>query len=78
MFLLTCYIVMWLGTAQANIPPRFVLDGNVGSEIVVRMREGEGSRGGLSGELGFYYLSLPNVFLEKVRSFEGLLAKESV
>ena len=35
-------LVMWLGTAQANRPPRFVLDGNVGSEIVVRMREGEG------------------------------------
>ena len=39
-------LVMWLGTAQANRPPRFVLDGNVGSEIVVRMREGEGGERG--------------------------------
>ena len=29
-----------------NRPPRFVLDGNVGSEIVVRMREGEGGARG--------------------------------
>ena len=37
-------LAMWLGTAQANRPPRFVLDGNVGSEIVVRMREEVGER----------------------------------
>ena len=36
------FLVMAIGIAQANRPPRFVLDGNVGSEIVVRMREGEG------------------------------------
>ena len=38
---------MGIKTAQANRPPTFVLDGNVGSEIVVRMREGRGvQRGG--------------------------------
>ena len=35
-------LVMGLETVEANRPPRFVLDGNIGSEIVVRMREGEG------------------------------------
>ena len=43
-----CLLLLMMGikTVQANRPPRFVLDGNIGSEIVVRMREGErGERG---------------------------------
>ena len=41
-----CLLVMVVETVEANRPPRFVLDGNIGSEIVVRMREGEeGGRG---------------------------------
>ena len=41
------FLIMGIKTAQANRPPTFVLDGNVGSEIVVRMREGRGvQRGG--------------------------------
>ena len=40
------FLIMEIKTAQANRPPRFVLDGNVGSEIVVRMREGEGGERG--------------------------------
>ena len=39
-------LLLEIKTAQANRPPRFVLDGNVGSEIVVRMREGEGGARG--------------------------------
>ena len=39
-------LLLEIQTAQANRPPRFVLDGNVGSEIVVRMREGEGGERG--------------------------------
>ena len=35
-------LLMGVETVEANRPPRFVLDGNIGSEIVVRMREGEG------------------------------------
>ena len=43
-----CLLLLMMGikTAQANRPPRFLLDGNVGSEIVVRMREGEGGQRG--------------------------------
>ena len=40
------FLMMGTQTAQANRPPKFVLDGNVGSEIVVRMREGEGGAKG--------------------------------
>jgi hypothetical protein len=39
------FLLLEIKTAQANIPPRFVLDGNIGSEIVVRTREGGGQRG---------------------------------
>ena len=46
-------LLLEIQTAQANRPPRFVLDGNVGSEIVVRMMEGEGVRGG-GGSFGEY------------------------
>ena len=35
-------LVMVGETVEANRPPRFVLDGNIGSEIEVRMKEGEG------------------------------------
>ena len=40
------FLMMGIKTVQANRPPRFVLDGNIGSEIVVRMREGEGGERG--------------------------------
>ena len=40
------FLLLEIKTAQANRPPRFVLDGNIGSEIVVRMREGEGGERG--------------------------------
>ena len=36
-----------LGTDQANRAPRFVPGGNVGSEIVVRMRQVEGGGKGV-------------------------------
>ena len=37
--------LLFMGTVRGNRPPRFVMEGNSGSEIVVRMREGEGGRG---------------------------------
>ena len=35
-------LLMGVETVKANRPPRFVLDRNIGSEIVVWMREGRG------------------------------------
>ena len=37
-------MMMMVTTVSANSPPRFLLDTNVGSEIVLRLTEGEDSQ----------------------------------
>ena len=56
------FILLGVETVSCNRPPRFVLDGNVGSEIVVRMREGEG------GARGKGVLRLVSVILNIIRN----------
>ena len=38
-------LLLLVGVVRGNKPPRFVMEGNSGSEIVVRVREGEGHKG---------------------------------
>ena len=40
--LILSVMALQVRTVAANSPPRFLLETNVGSEIVLRLREGEG------------------------------------
>ena len=44
MVMIMMVMVMMMTTVSANSPPRFLLDTNVGSEIVLRLTEGEASQ----------------------------------
>ena len=71
-------MMMTITTVSANSPPRFLLDTNVGSEIVLRLTEGEDSQASilrwvelllsvaaffLPGDLGTMSTSTLNPFL---------------
>ena len=45
-YVLILIVNFFASAVKANRPPRFVVDGNVGSEMVVRMREGTGGARG--------------------------------
>ena len=44
MMMMMMMVMMMLTPVSANSPPRFLLDTNVGSEIVLRLTEGEDSQ----------------------------------
>ena len=44
MMMVMMVMMMVITTVSANSPPRFLLDTNVGSEIVLRLTEGEDSQ----------------------------------
>ena len=44
MMMMMMMMMMMITTVSANSPPRFLLDTNVGSEIVLRLTEGEDSQ----------------------------------
>ena len=49
-------VMMMITTVSANSPPRFLLDTNVGSEIVLRLTEGEDSQASILRWVELYSL----------------------
>ena len=47
-------MVMMVSSVSANSPPRFLLDTNVGSEIVLRLTEGEDSQASILRWVALY------------------------